>query len=139
MSVRKGDQDQGRLKVLDASKDLTKYTYDRVKSNIFPKSERWIMPKSIWDEVSGAHTKIIRANSIRVETPLEAAARILLEKEAIGHLDAAISLIDICHVLEVISDDRADFWTGLATDTENLAKAWLKSNRTAYKGLYPID
>ena len=139
MSVRKGDQDQGKLKVIEASKNLCKYTYERVKSNAFPKSERWIMPKSIWDEVSAAHTKIIRANSIRVETTEEARRRIMLEKEAIGHLDAAISLIDICNVLGQISDDRAEFWTGLATTTQVFCKAWLKSNRAAYKGLYRDD
>lgn len=141
MAVRKGDQDQGKIKVIEASKNLCKYTYERVKSNTFPKSERWIMPKSIWDEVCAAHTKIIRANSIRVETSEEARRRMLLEKEAVGHLDAAISLIDICNVLGQISDDRAAFWTKLATDTQILCKAWLKSNRTEYKNkdLYRPD
>ena len=133
MAVRKGDQDQGKLKVIEASKNLCKYTYERVKSNAFPKADRWIMPKSIWDEVRAAHTKIIRANAIRAETVEDAQQRILLEKEAIGHLDAAISLIDICNVLGQISDDRAAFWTKLATETQILCKAWLKSNRTAFK------
>ena len=97
------------------------------------------MPKSIWDEVSAAHTKIIRANAIKVETAEEAVERMLLEKEAIGHLEAAVSLIDTCHCLGHISDDQADFWTGLATDTQNLAKAWLKSNRQSYKELLKLD
>lgn len=139
MSVRKGDQSQGKLKVLDASKNLIRYTYERVRSKTFPKADRWIMPKSIWDEVSAAHTKIIRANAIKVETAEEAVERMLLEKEAIGHLEAAVSLIDTCHCLGHISDDQADFWTGLATDTENLAKAWLKSNRQSYKELLKLD
>lgn len=139
MAVRKGDQDQGKLKVIDASKNLLRYTYERVKSKTFPKAERWLMPKSIWDQVSAANTKIIRANAIRAETAEEAAERLLLEKEAIGHLEAAIALIDTCHCLGLISDNQADFWTGLATDTENLAKAWLKSNRQTYKELLRDD
>ena len=40
------------------------------------------MPKSIWDEVSAAHAKIIRANAIKVETAEEATERMRLEKEA---------------------------------------------------------
>lgn len=135
MAVRKGDQEQGKIQVIEASKNLCKYTYERVKSRTFPKAERWIMPKSIWDEVSAAHTKIIRANAIRVETSEEAQRRLLLEKEAIGHLDAAISLIDICNVLGQISDDQAKFWTGLAAGTQILCKSWLKSNRASYKDL----
>lgn len=40
MAVRKGDQDQGKLKVIDASKNLLRYTYERVKSKTFPKAEQ---------------------------------------------------------------------------------------------------
>ena len=136
MSVRKGDQGQGKLQVIEYSKRLTKYTYERVKSNCFPKADRWIMAKHIWDETAQAHAKILRANAIRVENAEEAELRLLYEKEAIGHLDVVLSLVDICNVTDTIDDDRAEFWTKLATDTQNLAKAWLKSDRQAYKSFF---
>lgn len=129
MAVRKGDQQQGRLQVIEASKVMTKYTYDRVRDKTFPKADRWIMPKSIWNEVVSAHTKIIRANSLRIDIVGEADERLRLQKEVIGHLDAAASLIDICHMNGVISDDRADYWSGLVTNTQNLAKSWHKKDR----------
>lgn len=138
MSVRKNDRNrgnEGKLQVLEYSKNLVKYTHDRVKSDIFPKNERWMTAKNIWDMCIGAHTSILRANAIRVECREDADKRLLLEKEAIGYLDAMISIIDIIHVLGMISDDRCDFWTKLATDTQNLAKAWLKANRQEYKDL----
>lgn len=65
MAVRKGDQDQGKLKVIDASKNLLRYTYERVKSKTFPKAERWLMPKSIWDQVSGEPTPPVEMPTIR--------------------------------------------------------------------------
>lgn len=136
MSVRKNDRNrssEGKLQVIEYSKNLIKYTHDRVKSDIFPKSERWMTAKNIWDMCIGAHTSIIRANAIRVDSRIDAEQRLLLEKEAIGYLDALISLLDVIHVLGMISDDRCDFWTGLATDTQNLVKAWLKSNRIEYQ------
>jgi len=136
MSVRKNDRNrnsEGKLQVIEYSKNLIKYTHDRVKSDIFPKSERWMTAKNIWDMCIGAHTSIIRANAIRVDSRIDAEQRLLLEKEAIGYLDALISLLDVIHVLGMISDDRCDFWTGLATDTQNLVKAWLKSNRREYQ------
>lgn len=136
MSVRKNDRNrgsEGKLQVIEYSKNLVKYTHDRVKSDIFPKSERWMTAKNIWDMCIGAHTSIIRANAIRVDSRIDAEQRLLLEKEAIGYLDALISLLDVIHVLGMISDDRCDFWTGLATDTQNLVKAWLKSNRREYQ------
>lgn len=136
MSVRKNDRNrnsEGKLQVIEYSKNLIKYTHDRVKSDIFPKSERWMTAKNICDMCIGAHTSIIRANAIRVDSRIDAEQRLLLEKEAIGYLDALISLLDVIHVLGMISDDRCDFWTGLATDTQNLVKAWLKSNRREYQ------
>lgn len=136
MAVRKNDRNRGndgKLQVIEYVKNLAMYTHDRVKSDIFPKNERWLTAKNIWDMCVGAHTSIIRANAIRVECREDAEKRLHLEKEAIGYLDAMISLIDIIHQLKMISDDRCDFWTKLATDTQNLTKAWLKANRKEYK------
>ena len=98
MSVRKGDQAKGKLRVIVASQELVKYTYDCVRGKTFPKADRWIMPKSIWDEISSAHTKIVRANQLRTDEKEEAMLRLRLQKEAIGHLDAAASLIDLANV-----------------------------------------
>lgn len=129
IAVRKGDQDEGRLQVIEASKVMTKYTYDIIRGKAFPKADRWIMPKSIWDDIVSAHKKIVRANSLRVDDPDESRARLLLQKEAIGHLDSANSLIDICHMAGTISDDRADYWSGLVTKTQDLAKAWHRKDK----------
>lgn len=134
MSVRKGDQGEGDLKVIQASKVLINYTYDRVRdTNIFPKADRWIMAKSIWDEALKARSNIVVANSIRVENATDAEKRLNLEKEAVGHLDALNSLIDTCNVLGRISDDRMEYWESLVIDTLKPLKGWLKSDRQRYK------
>ena len=137
MAVRTGDRDEGELKVITFARELVKYTYDRVHDKTLPKSDRWLVSKSIWDETSGMFSKIIRANSIKVESKDEANLRLLYEKDAIAHLDALIVWIDVLHMKGIISDDRAEYWTGLATDTENLAKAWLKANRRDYQKYWP--
>ena len=129
MAVRKGDQEQGKLQVIEASKNMLRYTYDRVRDKTFPKADKWIMPKSIWEQVVSAHTKIIRANEIRVDNAQDAEERLLLQKEAVGHLCAAASLIDTIHMCGVISDDRADYWSGLVNKTYAYCKAWHKKDR----------
>ena len=136
MSVRKGDQKEGKLTAVDASRLLIEYTYDRVHDKTLPKNDRWLMSKTIWDDASMARAKLIRGNSIKVESREEATERLLLIKESIGHLDSLIASIDTLHIKEKISDDRAEFWTGLATDMQNLTKALLKSNRATYKGYF---
>lgn len=40
MSVRVGDRKEGKMTVIDAAKDLVKYTHDRVKDNFKKKQEK---------------------------------------------------------------------------------------------------
>ena len=136
MSVRTGDRGQGDLQVINVSKDLLSYTYDRVKdTNIFPKSQRWLLAKNIWDEAVGARKCIIKANAIRVETSDEAMERLRLEKEALGCLDTLETLIDLANMKDLIDDRRAEYWGGLVVQTLTLLKGWLKSDRARYKPL----
>ena len=133
MSVRTGDRTEGKITAVDASRLLIDYTYDRVHDKTLPKSDRWLMSKTIWDDAANARAKLLRGNSIRVESKEDAEARFLLLKEAIGHLDSLCASIDTLHIKDLISDDRAKFWTKLATDMQNLTKAMLKANRRDYK------
>jgi len=133
MSVRTGDRTEGKITAVDASRLLIDYTYDRVHDKTLPKSDRWLMSKTIWDDAANARAKLLRGNAIRVESREDAEARFLLLKEAIGHLDSLCASIDTLHIKELISDDRVKFWTKLATDMQNLTKAMLKANRRDYK------
>ena len=137
MSVRKNDREHGRLECINQMRILISYTYDRVKdNNIFPKAQRWILAKSIWDAASKAHSNMLGANAIRVENQTDAETRLLMVKLTIGNLDDLISLIDMCHIKGMITDDRAEYWAGLATDTHNMTKAWLKSQHEIYKPFF---
>lgn len=133
MAVRKGDQAEGKLKVIEYSRQLTQYTYEKVRGRTFPKSDKWIMAKSIWEDVSAAHAKIRRANRLHLDYATEAEERLKLEGEVIGHLDSAASLIDTCHIVGVISENQVEFWTKLITETQRYAMAWQKSDRQRYK------
>ena len=133
MSVRTGDRSEGKITAVDASRLLIDYTYDRVHDKTLPKSDRWLMSKTIWDDAANARAKLLRGNAIRVESREDAETRFLLLKETIGHLDSLCASIDTLHIKELISDDRAKFWTKLATDMQNLTKAMLKANRRDYK------
>lgn len=119
MSVPKGKRKEGKLDVLDASRLLVSYTYDRVKdNNIFPKSDRWMLATDTWREAMSARRKIIRANTIRVETKAEADQRLLYEKEALGHLEVVLDCIDILHIREKISGDRAEHWKFMSGESD---------------------
>ena len=133
MSVRAGDRSEGELRVITKARELIVYTYDRVRDKTLPKADRWLASKSIWDAASGAYSNILKANGIRVESSEEARERLLYTKLAIANLDALLSWIDILNVKDIISDERTEHWTKLATETQWLAKAWLKAARRDYK------
>ena len=133
MAVRCGDRSRGKLPVIDRMRELIAYTYDRVHDKTLPKNDRWLMCKSIWDATAGAHAAILQANGIRVENRTDAEERLLLEKLAIGRLDTLMALIDMLHVKGKISEDRAEYWTGLANDAQIAAKAWLKNQKSYYR------
>lgn len=133
MSVRKGDREKDDLELINHSRELVEYTYDRCHDrNIFPKSERWLLVKNIWDMAIGARTNIIQANSIRVESPEEAQERLAKEKMAIGQLETLITLIDLCDIKDMITSERAEYWAGLATKVLYPLKHLLKTDRQRY-------
>lgn len=134
MSVRKGDRDEGDLQVIDASRILLDYTYDRVKDkNIFSKADRWPLAKEIFDCALQARACICRANDIRVESRQEAEDRLGLEKLALGYLGTLETLIDLCDLKGKISENRTEYWTGLVVNTLIPLKGLLKKDRRRYK------
>lgn len=133
MAVRNGDRDQGKITAIDASRNLISYTYDRVHDKTLPKSDRWLMAKTIWDDAAAARRYIVVSNRIRVESRGEAEERMRLEKLALGHLDSLAASLDTLHIKEIILDDRMDYWSGLVTDTQILLMARMKALRPTYK------
>ena len=53
--------------------------------------------------------------------------------KAHAHLDALLDLIDDAYGAGYISGDKVEFWTGLILKTDDLLKAWIKSDKEKYK------
>lgn len=133
MSVRKGDRGEGKLQVLNRAKELKKYSLERVKG--FPKSTRWIYAAPIADEVRAAATCIRHANSVYVtaDYPDDYKYRRSEQIKAHASLDALLDLIDDAYGAGYISGEQVNFWTGLVLQTDDLLKAWIKSDREKYQ------
>ena len=140
MAVRKGDQEEGKLRALNAARIMVDYTYNRVHDkNICPKNEKWLLIRPIWENAMIAQEQLSCANDIRVETKADAEERLLLEKKAIGHMDVLLANIDILNLKGMISDDRAEYWSKLVKDTKFMTQALLKANRASYKKFLKDD
>ena len=138
MSVRVGDRQQNKLQVLNKARVLKRYTLALLKSNkYFPKSVRWMYASPIHQELRGACLCIKRANAVYVT---DGAARNVEYRyrrgqqiEAYAHLEALLDLIDDVYLARYISGRQAKHWTSLIVETEELLKAWTKSDRDAFE------
>ncbi len=134
MSVRKGDRGEGKLQVLNKARELKKYSLTIVKSEKnFPKSTRWLYASPIVNEVREACICIRHANSVYVTTEDEYNYRRIEQVKAHAHLDALLDLIDDAYDAGYISGKQVEYWTGLILNTDDLLKAWIKSDKEKHK------
>ena len=134
MSVRKGDRGEGKLQVLNKARELKKYSLTIVKSEKnFPKSTRWLYASPIVNEVREACICIRHANSVYVTTEDEYNYRRMEQVKAHAHLDALLDLIDDAYDAGYISGKQVEYWTGLILNTDDLLKAWIKSDKEKRK------
>lgn len=101
MSVRKSERGEGKLEVLGCANKLAEYTLNICKSDkVFPKSQRWMMPKRMVDECLSAIICIKRANATKLDNA-NAMNRYFLQEEAYTHLEALLALIDLYNRKEI--------------------------------------
>lgn len=134
MSVRKGDRGEGKLQVLNKARELKKYTLGLIKSEKhFPKSTRWIYASPIVNEIREACVCIRHANSVFVTNDEEYTYRRMEQVKAHAHLDALLDLADDAYAAGYISGNQVEYWTGLILGTDDLLKAWIKSDKEKYQ------
>ena len=134
MSVRKGDRGEGKLQVLNKARELKKYSLGIVRSEKhFPKSTRWLYTSPIAEEIREACICIRHANSVYVSSEDEYRYRRMEQTKAHAHLDALLDLIDDAYDAGYIEGRQVEYWTGLILQTDDLLKAWIKSDREKYQ------
>ena len=138
MSVRTGDRSQGKLKVLDYAMKLCVHTLQLCKNEgLFPKAQRWLLTQKIANEATEALMCIRHANATLVDgidIHERHKYRSNEQMQAHAHLGALYALIDISYNMNsTIDSDRIEYWTKLVRDTDELLKAWIRSDNKAYQ------
>lgn len=140
MSVRVGDRQKGKLEVLNKARVLKRYTLALLKNEkYFPKSVRWLYAIPIQNEMRGASICIKRANatyiSDSITRDIEFKYRAGQQIEAYAHLEALLDLVEDIYLAKYISGRQAEHWTELIVETEQLLKAWEKSDKERYHSM----
>lgn len=134
MSVRKGDRSKGKLQVLNKARELKSYSLGIIKNEkYFPKSTRWLYASPIVEEVRLACVCIRHANSVYVTNDEEYKYRRMEQVKAHANLDALLDLIDDAYDAGYISGKQVEYWTGLILQTDDLLKAWIKSDKEKHQ------
>lgn len=134
MSVRKGDRGEGKLQVLNKARELKSYSLGIVKNEKhFPKSTRWLYASPIVEEARSACVCIRHANSVYVTNDEEYRYRHMEQVKAHASLDALLDLIDDAYDAGYISGKQVEYWTGLILKTDDLLKAWIKSDKEKHQ------
>lgn len=136
MSVVTGKRTQGKLRVLNDSAEVVRYTLSAVKNEkVFPKSYRWLLSQKIADEAVNSYACIRRANAVNVKNAKDYEYRRDQQLRAYAHLEALLGLIDIAFNVLSIEARRIEYWTELILKTENSLKNWGKSDKNRYSGV----
>ena len=138
MSVRKGDRGEGKLQVLNKARELKRYTLGLLKNEKhFPKSTRWLYAAPIANEIREACICIRHANPVYISDGVtkedEYKYRRGEQTKAHAHLDALLDLVDDAYDAGYIAGAQAEYWTGLTLQTDDLLKAWIKSDKEKYR------
>jgi hypothetical protein len=135
MSVVTGKRTQGKLRVLNDSAEVVRYTLSAVKNEkVFPKSYRWLLSQKIADEAVDSYACIRRANAVNVKNARDYEYRRDQQLRAYAHLEALLGLVDVAFNVLNIEVRRIEYWTELILKTENSLKNWGRSDKNRYSG-----
>lgn len=142
ITVRKGDRKEGKLQVLDASAELARHSLALCKNEkLFPKSQRWLLSQRIVSAALDICGCIREANATMLGSGEdgEIANRYRRSKQVEAHakLNALLTYINIAYDVYSLDGDRVRYWTELTVKTDELLKAWMKSDRERLNGRKP--
>ena len=137
MTVIKSKRQSGKFEILSKVREMCTYTITICKNEKnFPKRDRWILTQPIVSEALAVMTCIRRANAVKVVECDDYTYRRRQQIEALSHLEALLSLIDLAYVELSIESTRVEYWTGLVLYVEDKLKGWRKSERERYKSIW---
>lgn len=130
MSVPKSKRSHGELECLTKARELKRHTLSICcNSDNFPKRYRWCIANDIIKEACDICRKIVEANAIRLDKPEEAKRRLLAQREAYELTEMLLEDIDTAYSFFRIPETRIEFWASLVTDTQDLLKGWMRSDK----------
>jgi hypothetical protein len=133
MAIPKSQREEGKLKVVTASRELAAHTI-RICSNekVFPKHYRWCITSKIVDTAIDICSNIDKANAIYVSDKNDYPLRKSYQNQALADTYSLLTLVDIAYVTFGIESSKIEYWTRLITSVQKMIRSWKKSDSDRY-------
>lgn len=115
------------LQVIVKAKELAEHTI-RVTSNnkVFPKKFRFSIVNEMQCKSLYIHNKLLEANRTLLKNKDK---RSELQTDAITYCEELQFYIELSVRLEIISYERAEYWSGLVSDIKRMTIAWRQRDK----------
>lgn len=134
MAVIAPFREANELDVLTKARQLAEYVFTICKNEKqFPRRDRWMLTADILHETAHVLAHIRRANAVRVITAEDYVQRRNEQVAATSCLDALMGYADLAYTVLYLSNERAEYWTGLMVEEMALLKGWRDADYRRYE------
>ena len=128
MSVPKGEQKEGKLRIALLTRDLANYTLQITGNGKTFAPEYSGFTERIVSATLRIHIAVFAANEIRVDSSEDYAERKRLQTEAKALCNELLAYIEMAKPLHHLSAKRCRYWCGQVIEIRNGIQRWKESD-----------
>lgn len=118
------------MNVITKAKDVFKHSRLMIKTDKhFPKKERFMLVKNIYEFSREIVTKLIAANDYMLADEEQRKLRLRYQLEAVTACKNLLFLVEQAYEESYISSGSCVYWTQLICDVKNMTLAWYKKDK----------
>lgn len=122
------------MNVITKAKDVFKHSRLMIKTDKhFPKKERFMLTKDIYENSREIVTKLIAANDLHLSDEEQRRERLLYQIKAITACKNLLFLVEQAYEENYISGNSCAYWTQLISDVKNMTLAWHRKDKQRYQ------
>ena len=131
MAVREAERKEPtEMNVITKAKDVFKHSRLMIRSDKhFPKKERLMLVKDIYELSRDIVMKLIAANDYVLADEEQRQLRLRLQLEAVTACKNLLFLVEQAYEENYISGSSCAYWTQLIKDVKNMTLAWHRKDR----------
>ena len=131
MSLHKAEQNEGPMTIQTAALALATHTMQEAnKESVVAKRNHWTLGERLVNAALDIVVHLDMANTMRLEFPAEASARLMHQDMALAAIYRLNTLVKIARDISRFPEKKHMYWTRLSDNVRNMLVAWKESDRS---------